>query len=238
MTASRTRSREVVVRTGCDLEADESAILGYLTARRIPVGELVIGDAARIRSNTVIYSNAEIGDRLETGHNVTIREENRIGTDLNIWNNSTIDYGCIIGDRVRIHNNVYVAQYTTIEDDVFLAPGVMIANDPHPICTRCMQGPTIKRGARIGINATILGRITIGEFAMVGAGAVVTRDVPPHSLVVGNPARVVRKLDELRCPLGLVDQPYVNGRDVRLRSRVTASGHVRDEPAQLLEVQT
>jgi acetyltransferase-like isoleucine patch superfamily enzyme len=218
-----------MVRAGTNLQADTSAILGYTPGRPIELSDLVLGAGARIRSNTVIYLSAHIGDRLETGHNVTIREENSIGDDLSIWNNSTIDYGCVIGDRVRIHNNVYVAQYTIIEDDVFLGPGVMIANDPHPICTRCMQGPTIKRGARIGINATILARVTIGEYAMVGAGAVVTRSVPARTLVVGNPARIVRDIDEMHCPLGLVDQPYVNGLDVHLRSRGASP---RGEPAE------
>jgi acetyltransferase-like isoleucine patch superfamily enzyme len=222
-------NRNVLVRVGAGLDADPSAILGYRTGRPIEPSELVIGCDARLRSNTVIYSNVEIGDRLETGHNVTIREETRIGDDLNIWNNSTIDYGCVIGDRVRIHNNVYVAQYTRIEDDVFLAPGVMIANDPHPICTRCMQGPTIKRGARIGINATILAGITVGEYALVGAGAVVTHDVPPHTLVVGNPARVVRSVDDMTCPLGLVDHPYIDGRDVHMRTRAGQSVEPRPQ---------
>jgi UDP-3-O-[3-hydroxymyristoyl] glucosamine N-acyltransferase len=194
------------IRLGPDAQWDDSVILGYLTGRRIELTDVIIGRGAHIRSNTVIYSNVVIGDGLETGHNVVIREENQIGDNLNIWNNSTIDYGCIIGDNVRIHNNVYVAQYTTIEDEVFLAPGVMIANDPHPICTKCMEGPTIRRGARIGV-------------ALVGAGSVVTRDVPPHMLVYGNPARVIGPVDDLECPLDLVEHPYLEGMDILLRSR-------------------
>src|SRR5207248_1301845 len=84
--------------------------------------------------------------------------------------NSTVDYGCVIGSRVRVHTGVYIAQFTVIEDDVFLAPGVMIANDRHPICRDCMRGPTIKRAARVGINATLLPEIVVGEAALVGAG--------------------------------------------------------------------
>jgi acetyltransferase-like isoleucine patch superfamily enzyme len=207
------------IRLGPDAQRDDSVILGYLTGRRIELADVIIGRGAHIRSNTVIYSNVVIGDGLETGHNVVIREENQIGDNLNIWNNSTIDYGCTIGDNVRIHNNVYVAQYTTIEDDVFLAPGVMIANDPHPICTKCMEGPTIRRGARIGVNVTLLARITVGEYALVGAGSVVTRDVPPRMLVYGNPARIIGPVDDLECPLDLVKHPYLDGLDVLLRSR-------------------
>lgn len=103
----------------------------------------------------------------------------------------------MIGSRVRIHTGVYVAQFTTIEDDVFLAPGVMIANDRHPVCKECLVGPTIKRGARVGINATLLPAVVIGEGALVGAGAVVTKDVPAGAVVAVNPARVVGQFDEL-----------------------------------------
>jgi acetyltransferase-like isoleucine patch superfamily enzyme len=213
----------VNLRVGPGADIDESVALGYRTGRSIELGDVVIGREARIRSNTVIYCNVVIGDGLETGHGVVIREENQIGNGLCIWNNSTIDYGCVIGNSVRIHSNVYVAQYTTIEDGVFLAPGVMIANDPHPICTKCMQGPVIGRGARVGINATVLGRITIGEYALVGAGSVVTRDVPPHTLVCGNPARRVGLVEDLECPLGLVEHPYVEGRDVYTRERLERS---------------
>ena len=149
-----------------------------------------------------------------------MREENRIGSHCTLWNNSTIDYGCVIGHRVRIHCNVYIAQFTTLEDDVFLAPGVTIANDPHPVCTKCMQGPTIRQGARIGVNVTLLPLITIGEHALVGAGSVVTGDVPAGMLVAGNPARVVGPVDSLECPFGIVI-PYEHGVDVRHRPEWT-----------------
>ena len=209
--------RDAVLGEG--FQIDESALLGYPTGRKIEVVKTVIGARARIRSNTVVYTNVVIGDDLETGHNVVIREENVIGDGFCIWNSSTVDYGCRIGSGVRIHNNVYVAQYTVIEDDVFLAPGVIIANDPHPICTKCMRGPTIERGARIGVNATLLPGITVGEYSLVGAGSVVTVDVSPHTVVYGVPARPAKAIDELECPLNLVDRPYLEGRDVRTRER-------------------
>jgi acetyltransferase-like isoleucine patch superfamily enzyme len=163
----------------------------------------------------VIYAGSAIGAELETGHNVVIREENTIGDGLSIWNSSTIDYGCVIGDGVKIHCNVYVAQFTTLEDDVFLAPGVTIVNDPHPLCGLCMRGPTIKRGARIGGNVTLLSHITIGEGALIGAGSVVTNDIPAHSVAYGNPAHPVKSVDELTCPFELVERPYVNGLDMK-----------------------
>jgi acetyltransferase-like isoleucine patch superfamily enzyme len=203
---------------GKDCEIDASVILGYRTGRPIEVAPLRVGDHARIRSNTVIYTNTVIGSHLETGHNVVIREENVIGDHFAIWNNSCVDYGCQIGDNVRIHNNVYIAQFTTIEDDVFLAPGVMTANDPHPICTKCMQGPTLKKGCRVGVNVTILSHVVIGAGALIGAGSVVTRDVPPFMLAYGNPAKPRKHVDELTCPFDLVT-PYIGGKDVRTREK-------------------
>jgi acetyltransferase-like isoleucine patch superfamily enzyme len=178
-------------------EVHPSAILGEVPGRSIPDLALRVGSHAVIRAHSVIYAGSKIGTHLETGHGVVIREENRLGDHLSIWNNSTIDYGCVVGDRVRIHCNVYVAQFTVIEDDVFLAPGVMIANDRHPICKDCMKGPTIKRGARVGINATLLPEIVVGEEALIGAGAVVTKDVPAGAVVVGNPARIIGRAKDL-----------------------------------------
>jgi acetyltransferase-like isoleucine patch superfamily enzyme len=195
---------------------DPGVILGYPSGRAGVTGRTRIGAGARLRAGSIIYAAVEIGDGFETGHHAIVREENRIGSHCTLWNNSTIDYGCVIGNGVRIHCNVYIAQFTTLEDDVFLAPGVTIANDPHPICTKCMQGPTIRRGARIGVNVTLLPLITIGEGALVGAGSVVTGDVPPGMLVAGNPARVVGPVDSLECPFGIVI-PYEQGVDVRHR---------------------
>jgi len=178
-------------------QLDPRAVVGELPGRKIADLTLSIGPHAIIRSFSVIYAGSRIGAHLETGHGAVIREENRIGDDFSIWNNSTVDYGCVIGSRVRVHTGVYIAQFTVIEDDVFLAPGVMIANDRHPICRDCMRGPTIKRAARVGINATLLPEIVVGEAALVGAGAVVTRDVPARAVVVGNPARVIGTVDQL-----------------------------------------
>jgi acetyltransferase-like isoleucine patch superfamily enzyme len=196
---------------GAGHSVDSGVILGRVPGR--PIGEyvLVIGPGACIRSGTVLYAGTTIGARLETGHNVVIREENSIGDEFSIWNNSVVDYGCTIGSRVKVHCNVYIAQFTVIEDDVFLAPGVVVANDPHPGCPsskECMRGPVIKKGAQIGVNATLLPFVTIGERSVIGAGSVVTRDVPPDTVVVGNPARVVKDVHELRCTLGYVEGPY------------------------------
>lgn len=200
-----------LIKLGKGSQLDPDVLLGYLTPRKIKDLTLRIGERAQIRSGSVIYAGSTIGKGLATGHNVIIREENEIGDHFSIWSNSVIDYGCKIGSKVKIHSNVYVAQFTTIEDDVFLAPGVTVANDIHPGCEfsqPCMKGPTIKKGAQIGVNVTLLPFITIGECSLVGSGAVVTKDVPPRSVVFGNPAEVHRTIDALECVTGLTDKPY------------------------------
>ena len=178
---------------------DADVIVGY-AAERVPAAPLSMGPGARLRSGTVIYAGSRIGERLQTGHGVVIREESVIGDDVSIWSNTVVDYGCVIGDRVKIHCNCYVAQFTEIEQDSFLAPGVTIANDLYPGRPGSavpMQGPRIRAGAQIGANATILPYVTIGEGAMIGAGAVVTNDVPDGMLAYGCPAVPVRRVDEL-----------------------------------------
>jgi acetyltransferase-like isoleucine patch superfamily enzyme len=195
---------------------DSNVILGYPTGRSVDDMTLTIGPEATIRSGSIIYAGTTIGSQFTTGHNVTIREETIIGDNVGIWSNSVIDYGCRIGNNVRIHTNVYIAQFTVLEDDVFLAPGVSIANDPRPLCASCTQqhGPIIRRGVRIGVNVTILPGVEIGEQALIGAGSVVTHDVPPQAVVYGNPAQVHKEIDELTCPLELSERAYANGEKV------------------------
>lgn len=193
---------------------ESGVILGEPPSRQLTDQTLTLGAHAHLRSGTVLYAGSSIGAGFETGHNVVVREQNRLGDDVRIWNNTTVDYGCVIGNRVKLHTNVYVAQFTVIEDEVFIAPGVTIANDPHPGCAfsqLCMRGPVLRRGAQIGVNATILPFVTINERALVGAGSVVTKDVPADTVVAGNPARVMCATADLRCSTGHTDRPYVRG---------------------------
>ena len=172
-----------------------------------------IGRAARIRDGSTIDDGARIGDRFETGQNVLIGEDTVIGDDCQIENNTIIEVGCTLGDRVRVQANCFVAAFTTIEDDVTIGPGVGLANDPHPGSANhaCMRGPTIERGAQIGMNATILPFVTIGERSVVGAGSVVTRAVPAELVVAGNPARVLKSISQVTCPLDLQPGEYLDG---------------------------
>ncbi len=191
-----------LIKIGKNKKAEPGVRIGIASPRAIKNSSLTIGPDATLRSGTVIYRGASIGKGLQTGHNAVIREENKIGDHFSLWTNSIVDYGCVIGNNVKVHCNCYVAQFTTIEDDVFLAPGVIIANDPHPGAPdpfACMQGPTIKKGAQIGCNVTILPHVTIGEHALIGAGSVVTKDVPAYSVAYGNPARATKKVKDIRC---------------------------------------
>lgn len=199
------------IKIGKNKKIDEGVILGYPTGRHIKNSSLAIGNNPKIRSGAVIYIGSKIGDNFETGHNVVIREENILGHSVSIWSNSVVDYGCKIGNNVKIHANAYIAQFTTIEDEVFIAPGVTIANDLCPVCTKCMKGPTIKKGVKIGVNVTLLPHITIGEFSLIGAGSVVTKDIPPYSLAYGSPAVVIKKVTDLKCKKGIMDRPYKYG---------------------------
>ncbi len=180
-----------LVLLGKDATVDPGVLLGYPTGRKITDKRLTVGECSVLRSGTVLYAGTRIGSAFQTGHNVVVREQNEIGDGVWVWSNTVIDYGCKIGSRVRIHSNVYIAQFTVIEDDVFVAPCVAVANDKFPISDD-LKGPVLRRGARIGVNVTLLPGVVIGEGALIGAGSVVTKDIPAHVIAAGNPARVIR----------------------------------------------
>jgi acetyltransferase-like isoleucine patch superfamily enzyme len=194
------------IQVGAGLHADADVLIGYRSPREVDA-RLVLGAGATLRSGTVVYAGSVIGQRFQTGHHVVIREECRIGDDVSVWSNSVVDYGCRIGARVKIHSNCYVAQYTEIADDAFLAPGVTIANDLYPgqaESASLMSGPWIGAGAQLGVNVTVLPYVRIGEGCLVGSGAVVTRDLPPGTVAYGNPATVRGMVDDLADVAGRV----------------------------------
>jgi len=184
--------------------------------RGVAEGELAtsIGADGVIRPFTTIYAGTTIGDRFQTGQGVSIREDNVVGDDVSVGTNTVLEHGNRIADRVRIHTGCFL-ELVTVEDDVFIAPNVVFADDPHPPCDRyeeCVRGAVVKQGARIGSNSTILPGVVIGRGALVGAGSVVVRDVPDGTVVVGSPATIARRVEELVCRTGLMDRPY--GRSV------------------------
>ncbi|NJE02069.1 N-acetyltransferase [Thermococcus sp. JdF3] len=154
----------------------------------------------------VVEEGAEIGEGTRIWHFAHIRKGARIGRNCNIGKDVYIDADVEIGNNVKIQNGVSVYHGVKVEDDVFLGPHMTFTNDLYP---RAFNQdwevvPTlVKKGASIGAHATIVCGVTIGEYAMVGAGAVVTKDVPPFGLVYGSPARLKgfvcycgRKLEE------------------------------------------
>ena len=150
--------------------------------------------------NTLISSDIQatkIGPGTRIWQFVVILPEARVGADCNICSHVLIENDVMIGDRVTVKSGVQLWDGVRLEDDVFVGPNVTFTNDPFP---RSKQYPdayavtTVKAGASIGGGAVILPGITIGERAMVGAGAVVTKSVPAGAVVVGNPARIVRTL--------------------------------------------
>ncbi|MFC4863910.1 acyltransferase [Pseudomonas sp. MAHUQ-62] len=142
-------------------------------------------------------AESTIGEGTRVWQFVVILRGARIGSNCNICAHSLIEGDVVIGNNVTVKSGVFLWDGTRIEDDVFIGPNATFTNDPMPrskVYPDAFSGITVRRGASIGANATLLPGITIGEHAMVGAGAVVTRDVEAYSVVVGNPARVIRKL--------------------------------------------
>ena len=128
----------------------------------------------------------------------------RVGRDCNVCDHTFVEGGVVVGDRVTIKSGIYLWDGVTVEDDVFLGPNVVFTNDLYPRSRRRPEAwtPTLVRaGASVGANATLVAGITVGRYAMVGAGAVVTRDVPDFGLVIGNPARLAGHVGRAGRPL-------------------------------------
>lgn len=161
-----------------------------------------------------IHPLADVG-RCEIGENTRIWQFSivldgaSIGRDCNLNAHTLVEGDVVIGDRVTVKSGVYLWNGTRVADDVFIGPNATFTNDRSPRSKRyppLFAGATVNRNASIGANATVLPGIVIGEYAMVGAGAVVTRDVPAHAVVYGNPAAVKgyvcqcgHKLDQMHC---------------------------------------
>jgi len=153
-----------------------------------------------IHEKATIDPTASIGDGCKIWINVQIREDARVGRECILGKDVYVDLAVSIGDKCKIQNGVSVWNGVTIEDDVFIGPNACFTNDriPRAFNYDWKVIPTlVKQGASIGANATIICGITIGEYAMVAAGSVVTSDVPPYTLVMGSPARPVARIDKM-----------------------------------------
>jgi acetyltransferase-like isoleucine patch superfamily enzyme len=166
------------------------------TAKRDPLPPAEIGDGTVVSTGAIVFAGTRVGAACILGDQSCVRERVSIADDVVVGRGSLVENDTTIGSGTRIQAEAYVTAYSTLEENVFIAPCVVTTNDNFMGRTEerkaLMKGPTIRRGARIGGGAILCPGIEVGEEAFVGAGAVVTRDVPPRKVVVGNPARVLR----------------------------------------------
>jgi acetyltransferase-like isoleucine patch superfamily enzyme len=170
------------------------------TARREPLPPAEIGDGTIVSTGAIVFAGAKIGARVILGDQSCVRERVTVGDDVVLGRGSLIENDSTVGAMTKIQAEAYITAYSTLEDHVFVAPCVVTSNDNLMGRTErrhdLIEGPTIRRGARIGAGAVLCPAVEIGEEAFVGAGAVVTNDVPPRTLVVGNPAKKLRDVPE------------------------------------------
>ena len=153
--------------------------------------QTVIGDNAVIRSHSVIYAGNVIGKNFQTGNKTNIRELNQIGDDVSVGTSSVIEHHVTIENGVRIHTQAFIPEFSTLCEGAWIGPNVVLTNARYPQSPdvkQNLQGPTIGQYARVGANTTILPGIVIGAKALIGAGSVVTNDVPAGRICYGNPA--------------------------------------------------
>ncbi|HEY6032434.1 MAG TPA: acyltransferase, partial [Gaiellaceae bacterium] len=170
------------------------------TAKREPLPPAEIGDGTIVSTGAIVFAGTRIGARVILGDQSCVRERCEIGDDVVVGRGSLVENDTTIGALTKIQADAYITAYSTLEEQVFIAPCVVTTNDNFMGRTErrhgLIKGPTIRRGARVGGGAILCPAVEIGEEAFVGAGAVVTKDVPARMLVVGNPARVVREVPE------------------------------------------
>jgi acetyltransferase-like isoleucine patch superfamily enzyme len=170
------------------------------TAKREPLPPAELGDGTIVSTGAIVFAGTHVGARVILGDQSCVRERVRVGDDVVLGRGSLIENDTTVGARTKIQAGAYVTAYATLEEDVFIAPCVVTTNDNFMGRTErrhdLIEGPTIRRGARIGGGAILCPAVEIGEEAFVGAGAVVTKDVPPRMLVIGNPARVLRAVND------------------------------------------
>ncbi|HLX21265.1 MAG TPA: hypothetical protein VKR23_14035 [Gaiellaceae bacterium] len=166
------------------------------TAKREGLPPAEIGAGTIVSTGAVVFAGTKIGARVILGDQSCVRERVVVGDDVVIGRGSLVENDTIIGALTKIQSEAYITAYSTLEDNVFIAPCVVTTNDNLMGRTerrhQLIKGPTVRRGARVGGGAILCPGIVVGEEAFIGAGAVVTKDVEPRMLVVGNPARVLR----------------------------------------------
>jgi len=170
------------------------------TAKREELPPTEIGDGTIVSTGAIVFAGSRIGARVILGDQSCVRERVTMEDDVVLGRGSLVENDTTIGALTKIQAMAYITAYSTLEEQVFIAPCVQTTNDNFMGRTErrheLIKGPTIRRGARVGGGAVLLPGIEIGEEAFVGAGAVVTKDVPARAVVVGNPARQIRNVPE------------------------------------------
>lgn len=180
-------------------EVDPFCYIGYGLDKH-PEAPLRVGENGVFRSHTVVYYGCQIQDDFMSGHHVLIREFTEIGARVSIGSGSVIEHRVVIKNGVRIHSNVFVPEFSVLEEDCWIGPGSVLTNAKYPRSLNVknsLKGPWIGPKAKIGANVTLLPGVRIGQGALIGAGSVVTRDVPDYAVVAGNPAKVINHLTNL-----------------------------------------
>ena len=170
------------------------------TAKREPLPPAELGAGTVVSTGAIVFAGTRVGARVVLGDQSCVRERVTIGDDVVVGRGSLVENDTTIGAMTKIQAGVYITAYSTLEENVFMAPCVVTSNDNFMGRTEqrheLIEGPTIRRGARVGAGAVLCPAVEIGEEAFVGAGAVVTKDVPARTLVVGNPARPLRQVPD------------------------------------------
>lgn len=149
------------------------------------------GAGVSVHATAVVEDGAKIGSGTSVWHHAHVRAGADVGSHCSLGKNVFVDAGAVVGDRVKVQNNVSVYRGVVLEDDVFVGPSAVFTNDRVPRASSvdwAVAETLVRRGASLGANSTVVAGVSIGEHALVGAGAVVVRDVAAHEVVVGNPA--------------------------------------------------
>jgi UDP-2-acetamido-3-amino-2,3-dideoxy-glucuronate N-acetyltransferase len=154
---------------------------------------VTIDATSRVHPTAIVEDGASVGPGTQVWHHSHVRAGAVVGAECNLGKNVYVDEGASIGDRVKVQNNVSVYRGVVLHDEVFVGPSAVFTNDLFPRAQSAswdVVRTVVERGASVGANATVVCGVTLGAWSMVGAGSVVTHDVPANALVIGNPARL------------------------------------------------
>ncbi|MBL8630557.1 MAG: N-acetyltransferase [Rhodospirillaceae bacterium] len=195
-----------------NVEIGDDSIIGNYCEIGIatPLAEgkaLVIGKNAVIRSHSCFYEGSTFGDKLVTGHRVTVREKTIAGANLQIGTLGDIQGHCEIGNYVRFHSNVHIGQKSKVGNFVWIFPYTVLTNDPHPPST-VLIGCEIQDFAAVATMTVVLPGVIVGKHSLVGAHSLVVKDVEPHTVVGGNPAKFICPTSKIKLKDGTGRNAY------------------------------